>query len=357
MASVQLDNICKSFGTVKAVDGVTLDIPDGELMVLVGPSGCGKSTLLRLVAGLEAPTSGAIFLDERDVSCLKPQDRDVAMVFQNYALFPHLNVEQNMAFSLKFRKEAKPEIRTRVAEAAEVLGLRDLLHRKPAELSGGQRQRVALGRAMVCKPKVFLLDEPLSNLDARMRAEMRAEIVQLHQRLGATMIFVTHDQTEAMTLGQQLCVLNLGQVMQIGSPMDLYRRPVHRFVGDFIGTPGMNLICGRIAERGGGLAFVANDEGFLLRLANHLARHVGREVELGIRPENILLAEGTDDAKGTVRGCETLGHESLLRVQCGAHELVVRVPGVNVPILVNVGLRFDLDAAVWFDVVSGRVLK
>ena len=356
MASVRIDNLCKNFGAVRAVDGVSLEIPDGELMVLVGPSGCGKSTLLRLVAGLEEATSGGIFLDDREVSRVKPQDRDVAMVFQNYALFPHLNVEQNMAFSLKFRKVAKPEIRLRVAEAAEVLGLAGLLRRKPAELSGGQRQRVALGRAMVCKPKVFLLDEPLSNLDARMRAGMRAEIAELHRRLGTTMIFVTHDQTEAMTLGQRLCVLDLGQVMQTGSPMDLYRRPAHRFVGDFIGTPGMNFVRGRLEDRDGGLAFVGSGDGLALGLGGDLAKHAGGEVEMGIRPENISLAAGAGDAMGTVQGCETLGHESLLRVRCGDHELVVRVPGAGAGGLAKVGLRFDLNAAAWFDAATGQAL-
>ena len=356
MASVRLDNICKNFGAVRAVDRVSIEIPDGELMVLVGPSGCGKSTLLRLVAGLEEATSGGIFIDDREVSRMKPQDRDVAMVFQNYALFPHLNVEQNMAFSLKFRKVAKPEIRLRVAEAAEVLGLAGLLRRKPAELSGGQRQRVALGRAMVCKPKVFLLDEPLSNLDARMRAVMRAEITELHRRLGTTMIFVTHDQTEAMTLGQRLCVLDFGQVMQIGTPMDLYRRPAHRFVGDFIGTPGMNFVRGRIEGCDGGLAFVGSGDGLSLGLGGDLAKHAGGEVEMGIRPENISLAAGACDATGTVLGCESLGHESLLRVRCGDHELVVRVPGAGACDFVKVGLRFDLNAAAWFNAASGQAL-
>ena len=354
MASVRLDNLCKNFGAVRAVDGVSLEIPDGELMVLVGPSGCGKSTLLRLVAGLEEATSGGIFLDDREVSRVKPQDRDVAMVFQNYALFPHLNVEQNMAFSLKFRKVAKPEIRLRVAEAAEVLGLAGLLRRKPAELSGGQRQRVALGRAMVCKPKVFLLDEPLSNLDARMRAGMRAEIAELHRRLGTTMIFVTHDQTEAMTLGQRLCVLDLGQVMQTGSPMDLYRRPAHRVGGEINGTPGEDLLRGRLEERDGGLAFVGSGDGLALGLGGDLAKHAGGEVEMGIRPENISLAAGACDAMGTVQGCETLGHESLLRVRCGDHELVVRVPGAGAGGLAKVGLRFDLNAAAWFGAATGQ---
>ncbi len=354
MASVRLDNLFKNFGSVRAVDGVSLEIPDGELMVLVGPSGCGKSTLLRLIAGLEEATGGGIFLDDRDVNRVKPQDRDVAMVFQNYALFPHLNVEKNIAFSLKFRKVAKPEIRSRVAEAAEVLGLADLLCRKPAELSGGQRQRVALGRAMVCQPKVFLLDEPLSNLDARMRSEMRSEIAQLHRRLATTMIFVTHDQTEAMTLGQRLCVFDHGRVMQTGLPMELYRRPAHRFVGDFIGTPGMNFVRGWLETRGEGLAFVGSGGGFELGLANGLAKHAGCEVELGIRPENISLADS--GVPGTVLGCETLGHETLLRVRSGGHELVVRLPGQSAGGLAKVGLKFDLTAAAWFEAATGQAL-
>ena len=363
MASVRLDNLCKNFGAVLAVDGVSLEIPDGELMALVGPSGCGKSTLLRLIAGLEEVTSGNIFLDDREVNRVKPQDRDVAMVFQNYALFPHLNVEQNIAFSLKFRKVAKLEIQSRVAEAAEVLGLGDLLRRRPAELSGGQRQRVALGRAMVCQPKVFLLDEPLSNLDARMRAEMRAEIGELHQRLGTTMIFVTHDQTEAMTLGQRLCVLDLGHVMQIGSPMELYQRPSHRFVGDFIGTPGMNFVRGCLEERDGGMVFVERSgkgDGFVLVLdgdfAKRLAVHNGREVELGIRPEHLLVTDYERGISATVESCETLGHESLLRVRSSGHELGVRVAGAGGAGLAQVWLEFDLDAAAWFDADSGQAL-
>ena len=363
MASVRLDNLCKNFGAVLAVDGVSLEIPDGELMALVGPSGCGKSTLLRLIAGLEEVTSGNIFLDDREVNRVKPQDRDVAMVFQNYALFPHLNVEQNIAFSLKFRKVAKLEIQSRVAEAAEVLGLGDLLRRRPAELSGGQRQRVALGRAMVCQPKVFLLDEPLSNLDARMRAEMRAEIGELHQRLATTMIFVTHDQTEAMTLGQRLCVLDLGHVMQIGSPMELYQRPSHRFVGDFIGTPGMNFVRGCLEERDGGMVFVERSgkgDGFVLVLdgdfAKRLAVHNGREVELGIRPEHLLVTDYERGISATVESCETLGHESLLRVRSSGHDLVVRVAGAGAAGLAKVGLEFDLDAAAWFDADSGQAL-
>ena len=258
---------------------------------------------------------------------------------------------------------AKLEIQSRVAEAAEVLGLGDLLRRRPAELSGGQRQRVALGRAMVCQPKVFLLDEPLSNLDARMRAEMRAEIGELHQRLGTTMIFVTHDQTEAMTLGQRLCVLDLGHVMQIGSPMELYQRPSHRFVGDFIGTPGMNFVRGCLEERDGGMVFVeriGKGDGFVLVLdgdfPKRLAVHNGREVELGIRPEHLLVSDYERGISATVESCEMLGHESLLRLRSSGHGLVVRVAGAGAAGLAKIGLEFDLDAAAWFDADSGQAL-
>ena len=365
MASVRLYNLGKVFdagrnGRVTAVDGVDLEIPDGELMVLVGPSGCGKSTLLRLIAGLENPTAGSIFLGDRDVSRVKPQDRDVAMVFQNYALFPHLNVEQNIAFSLKFRKIPKPEIQSRVAEAAEVLGLTEMLRRRPSELSGGQRQRVALGRAMVCQPKVFLLDEPLSNLDARMRAEMRAEIAQLHRRLGTTMIFVTHDQTEAMTLGQRLCVLDQGRVMQVGAPMDLYQRPAHQFVGDFIGTPGMNFVRGKLGGEGAMQFTEQADGGVALglpeRLAKRLAKFAGAEVVLGIRPENVRLAENGAGFPVTLETTETLGHEALLHTRTAGHSLVVRTAGLGQAPSDGIKLEIDWDAAAWFDAETGQAL-
>ena len=365
MASVRLNNLGKVYdagrnGKVTAADGVDLEIPDGELMVLVGPSGCGKSTLLRLIAGLENPTSGSIFLDDREMSRVKPQDRDVAMVFQNYALFPHLNVEQNMAFSLKFRKIPKPEIQSRVAEAAEVLGLAELLRRRPAELSGGQRQRVALGRAMVCQPKVFLLDEPLSNLDARMRAEMRTEIAQLHRRLGTTMIFVTHDQTEAMTLGQRLCVLDQGRVMQVGAPMELYQQPAHRFVGDFIGTPGMNFVRGKLGSESG-MQFVEQAEGGVTLglpepLAKRLAKFAGAEVVLGIRPENVRLAENGAGFPVTLETTETLGHEALLHTRTAGHSLILRTAGLGQAPSDGIKLEIDWDAAAWFDAGTGQAL-
>ena len=365
MASVRLNNLGKVYdagrnGKVTAADGVDLEIPDGELMVLVGPSGCGKSTLLRLIAGLENPTSGSIFLDDREMSRVKPQDRDVAMVFQNYALFPHLNVEQNMAFSLKFRKIPKPEIQSRVAEAAEVLGLAELLRRRPAELSGGQRQRVALGRAMVCQPKVFLLDEPLSNLDARMRAEMRTEIAQLHRRLGTTMIFVTHDQTEAMTLGQRLCVLDQGRVMQVGAPMELYQQPAHRFVGDFIGTPGMNFVRGKLGSESG-MQFVEQAEGGVTLglpepLAKRLAKFAGAEVVLGVRPENVRLAENGAGFVASLQTVETLGHEVLLHTRTAGHGLIVRAAALGQAPTGEVSLTLDWGATAWFDAKTGQAL-
>ncbi len=369
MASLRLINLCKVFETdrndeVTALEGINLEIPDGELMALVGPSGCGKSTLLRLIAGLENPSNGSIILGDREVNNIKPQDRDVAMVFQNYALFPHLTVEQNIIFSLKFRKIPKLEIQSRVADAADLLGLTDCLRRRPAELSGGQRQRVALGRAMVCKPKIFLLDEPLSNLDARMRAEMRTEIADLHNRLGTTMIFVTHDQTEAMTLGQRLCVLNHGKVMQVGVPMDLYQRPVHKFVGDFIGTPGMNFIQGKVDEVEGGMVFVEQAKdggGTSLNLPEHVVRDVakfnGVKVVLGIRSEHLKLIENGSGLKVTLETVETLGHESLLHVRTAANRLIVRSAGNDQSIINGKILEIDWDTVIWFDADSGLALN
>lgn len=369
MASLRLNNLCKVFetdrnGEVIALEGIDLEIPDGELMVLVGPSGCGKSTLLRLIAGLENPSNGSIILGDREVNNIKPQDRDVAMVFQNYALFPHLTVEQNIIFSLKFRKIPKLEMQSRVADAADLLGLTDCLRRRPSELSGGQRQRVALGRAMVCKPKIFLLDEPLSNLDARMRAEMRTEIAELHNRLGTTMIFVTHDQTEAMTLGQRLCVLNLGKVMQVGVPMDLYQRPVHKFVGDFIGTPGMNFIRGKIQEVEGGMIFieqVKEGDETTINLPEHVVKDVskfkGSDIFLGVRPEHLKLIENGVGLKARLETVETLGHESLFHVCTTVNRLIVRSTGNNQSNINGKILAIDWDNVIWFDSNSGKALN
>src|SRR3954469_19552896 len=246
MAGIRLEGVTKSFGNVTAVDDVSLEIEDGEFLVLVGPSGCGKSTLLRMIAGLEEVSDGEIWIGDRDVTDLAPRSRDVAMVFQTYALYPHMSVRQNMGYGLKARRTPKPEIAKRVAEVAELLGLADLLDRRPAQLSGGQRQRVAMGRAIVRQPQAFLLDEPLSNLDAKLRVGMRASLAQLHQRLGVTTVYVTHDQTEAMTLGQRVAVLDGGRILQVDTPQRLYEHPANLFVAAFIGTPAMNLVEGAI---------------------------------------------------------------------------------------------------------------
>ena len=290
MAEVILKNVRKVYDKdVVAVDDANIEIKDKEFVVLVGPSGCGKSTTLRMIAGLEEISGGDIYIDGTLVNDIPPKDRDIAMVFQNYALYPHMTVYQNMAFGLKLRKYPKDEIDARVQEAADILGIQDLLERKPKALSGGQRQRVAVGRAIVRKPKVFLFDEPLSNLDAKLRVQMRAEISKLHTRLEATMIYVTHDQTEAMTMGDRIVVMKDGRVQQIDAPLSLYNETVNQFVAGFIGSPSMNFISGKLAANGEGLVF---DEGNI-KIAlpasynDQLGDHKDQEVVMGIRPEDI----------------------------------------------------------------------
>ncbi len=284
MARIVLEGVTKTFGSdVIAVSDLSLEIGDGEFMVLVGPSGCGKSTILRLVAGLEEITAGEIWIDDRQVTDLQPKERDVAMVFQNYALYPHMTVEENLGFGLKIRRMNKIEARARVREAARILGLEPLLHRRPAELSGGQRQRVAMGRAMVREPQAFLMDEPLSNLDAKLRVQMRAELAKLHERLGTTTIYVTHDQVEAMTLGERVAVLREGLLQQVDTPQNLYNHPANLFVAAFIGSPPMNLVEARVA--GGAVSFAGFDVPIPRDL--RLDRLDGRTVVLGIRPSDI----------------------------------------------------------------------
>jgi len=280
MAGITLDRVTKAFGAVKAVDGVSLEVGDGEFLVLVGPSGCGKSTLLRLLAGLEDVTDGTIAIGDRDVTELAPRSRDIAMVFQSYALYPHMTVRQNLGYGLRARKTPKNEIAQRVGEVAELLGLADLLERKPAQLSGGQRQRVAMGRAIVRQPQAFLLDEPLSNLDAKLRVGMRASLAQLHQRLGVTTVYVTHDQTEAMTLGQRVAVMRDGHILQCDSPSELYARPNDLFIAAFIGSPAMNLV--EAFPDGDSIRF-----GQFSVPAPRVPR--GERVVLGIRPEAFSL--------------------------------------------------------------------
>ncbi|MBB6429262.1 ABC transporter ATP-binding protein [Algisphaera agarilytica] len=293
MAQVTIKDVVKTYpGNVTAVKGINLEIADGEFMVLVGPSGCGKSTTLRMTAGLEEITGGTISIGDRVVNDVPPKDRDIAMVFQNYALYPHMTVYKNMAFGLKLRKFPKAEIDKRVREAAEILGITQLLDRKPKALSGGQRQRVALGRAIVRDPAVFLFDEPLSNLDAKLRVETRAEIKRLHKRLTTTTIYVTHDQEEAMTLGDRVCVMSEGLIQQCDTPITVYDRPVNRFVAAFLGTPPMNFFDGQLVAENGGTWFKSN-HGVSVELTGHHAElaagKVGSEVVMGVRPEGMFL--------------------------------------------------------------------
>ena len=303
MAGVEIRDVRKAFGSTPVIHGVSIDIRDGEFVILVGPSGCGKSTLLRMIAGLENITAGEIRIGERVVNNIAPKERDIAMVFQNYALYPHMTVADNMAFSLKLRRAPRAEIDKRVQRAAEILGLTKLLDRYPRQLSGGQRQRVAMGRAIVRDPQVFLFDEPLSNLDAKLRVAMRAEIKELHQRLKTTTVYVTHDQIEAMTMADKIVVMHDGIVEQIGAPLDLYDRPDNLFVAGFIGSPAMNFIRGRIEADG----FVA-DGGLRLPLRAALAAAAGRPAIYGIRPEHFRLDAGGPARRGRRRRADRLGN-------------------------------------------------
>ncbi len=331
MASVMLENVCKIYpGNVQAVHRSSLTIHDKEFMVFVGPSGCGKTTTLRMIAGLEEITEGTITIDERVVNDVLPKDRDIAMVFQNYAIYPHMTVYENMAFGLRQRKFPKDQIDQRVREAARVLGITDYLARRPKALSGGQRQRVALGRAIVRQPAVFLFDEPLSNLDAKMRVEMRKELKLLHQRLQTTMIYVTHDQVEAMTLGDRVCVMNNGRIEQVGPPIEVYDLPSTHFVAGFIGTPPMNFIPGRLVQVGGQSVFRADHFDYRLpqRFIESASAAEGAEVELGVRPEDLLNSPDGNLAEpfipGEVQIVEALGNEQLVYIRSGEHTLISR---------------------------------
>jgi multiple sugar transport system ATP-binding protein len=348
MAQVTIRSLNKKYDEVHAVKDVNLDIRDKEFVVLVGPSGCGKTTTLRMVAGLESITSGRILIDDTVINELPPMDRDIAMVFQNYALYPHMSVYDNMAFGLKMRKFEKPEIQKRVHEAAEILGIQEYLKRKPRQLSGGQRQRVALGRAIVRHPRVFLFDEPLSNLDAKLRVQMRVELKKLHERLGTTAIYVTHDQVEAMTLGDRVVVMRDGWVQQVGDPLELYNEPANRFVAGFIGSPAMNFASVRIAAENGSLW--ATGDGIRLKipdaLTNRLGAQAGKEVTFGIRPEDLRIANGSDPAEMSVEAVveviERLGSEILLDVAVGPGSMVAAVEP-TVTAKVHERLRFAVN--------------
>ena len=342
MAVVTLDHIFKRYAgaATAAVDDVSFSVADGEFMVLLGPSGCGKSTTLRMIAGLEAISAGEMRIDGRVVNAVPAMDRDIAMVFQSYALYPHMTVAENLAFGLRRRKVDKAQIDARVAAASAILGLDELLQRKPFALSGGQRQRVALGRAIVREPKVFLFDEPLSNLDAALRVNTRNELVRLHRRLGATMIYVTHDQVEAMTMGQRICVMNKGKVAQIGRPLEVYRQPADAFVARFLGSPPMNLMPGRVTTHGGAaFAEVGPSRLPLAAWSASALAAAGGEVLVGVRPEALSLvgsgrdggdaagAPGTATLAGSVNAIEPLGAETLLVVDLegGVGEVTARV--------------------------------
>src|SRR5881409_4007670 len=306
MATVEIQDAAKSFGTTRVIRGVSIDIRDGEFVVLVGPSGCGKSTLLRMIAGLEGIDAGEIRIGGRRVNGLRPKERDIAMVFQNYALYPHLTVAENLAFSLKLRHAPQQEIEQRVARAAKILGLEPLLARLPKQLSGGQRQRVAMGRAIVRDPQVFLFDEPLSNLDAKLRVAMRAEIRELHQRLKATTIYVTHDQIEAMTMADKIVVMHDGIVEQIGTPLELYDRPDNQFVAGFIGSPAMNFLKGQV--KANGAASFEGPNGVKLPLRSAPSNSEGQPAVYGVRPEHFTIAD--DGAEAEIIVVEPTGSET-----------------------------------------------
>ena len=341
MASVRLQAIKKTYpnGHI-AAQGLDLEIANGEFMVLVGPSGCGKSTALRMIAGLETPTGGQIFIGDREVTDLPPQERDIAMVFQTYALYPHMTVRENLSFGLRMRGAERSVIDRRVSEAARALGLDPVLGRKPAQLSGGQRQRVALGRAIVREPKVFLFDEPLSNLDAKLRVETRAELARLHRRLGATVVYVTHDQEEAMTLGSRVAVMRDGFLQQVAPPMEIYRRPANRFVAGFVGSPAMNFLPGSIlkSEAPGG----------------------GKGLTLGIRPHDLtIVPRGTGDVDAWVDVVEPRGSELLVYLRWGtdAGDAELRVVAPPEPVIEAekfVGVAFDRARLHWFEAESGK---
>ncbi len=344
MSSLTLNNVSKIYSDgYKAVDNFSLEIPDKEFLILVGPSGCGKSTTLRMIAGLENISSGEILIAERKVNDIQPKDRDIAMVFQSYALYPHKTVYKNIAFSLERRKMPKDEIKKRVNEAAKILHIEHLLDRKPKALSGGQRQRVALGRAIVRDPAVFLFDEPLSNLDAKLRTQMRTEISLLHKRLGTTFIYVTHDQTEAMTMGDRIVVMDSGVIQQTDTPENLYHRPRNIFVASFIGSPSMNFLEGTLEK---------NEQGFYIRVggdiiptsrrAPQMEKHLGEKVKVGIRPENITVNSSAGNLTGTLKVQENLGSEAYVYIDYSGILLTAKVPS-----LVNVSsgetIRFSVD--------------
>lgn len=372
MAQVILEHISKTYSgekknrtAPKAIDDISFTVHDKEFMVIVGPSGCGKSTLLRMIAGLEEIGGGTLRIDGKKINDLSPKDRDIAMVFQNYALYPHMTVYENMAFGLKLKRCSKSEIKIRVKQTAQLLEIEDELQRKPKTLSGGQRQRVAIGRAIIRRPKVFLFDEPLSNLDAKLRTQMRIELQRLHRKIDATMIYVTHDQTEAMTLGNRIAVLNKGKLMQLDKPLHLYNNPSNKFVAGFIGSPAMNFLKGRIQ----------NHEGYYFKhesadchislgpdIPGVLKNYIGKPIQLGIRPEHVFICEENDkqanpDCILQVIAYENMGNEQLIYLSLADQTLIVRRPPLDsIEAGKEKGIRFLKEKMVYLNDESGEVI-
>jgi multiple sugar transport system ATP-binding protein len=381
MAELTLDHISKTYSghakhntPPKAIDDISFTVKDKEFMVIVGPSGCGKSTLLRMIAGLEDISKGTLSIDGRRINELSPKDRDIAMVFQNYALYPHMTVYDNLAFGLKLKRCSKPEIRSRVMQTAELLEIEELLQRKPRLLSGGQRQRVAIGRAIIRRPKIFLFDEPLSNLDAKLRTQMRIELQKLHRKIGATIVYVTHDQTEAMTLGDRIAVLNKGKLMQLDTPMKLYNRPDNKFVAGFIGSPSMNFLRGVIEDVhrvNDGYTFAHETGSYHIPLGSTLPEpvrdYIGETVLLGIRPESILICEGEEIGDHTgeeigghtceVIAVENMGNEQLIYLSLADQTVIVRRPPQGSVVAGNtLRIRFIHDQIFYLDEMNGLVI-
>ncbi len=371
MAEVTLQNISKLYddvdkerGRKRAVDDISFTVHDKEFMVLVGPSGCGKSTLLRMIAGLEDISEGTLAIDGKRINELSPRDRDIAMVFQNYALYPHMTVYDNMAFGLKLKNYKKSEIKDRVMQTAKLLEIEDELFRKPKTLSGGQRQRVAIGRAIIRRPKVFLFDEPLSNLDAKLRSQMRIELQKLHREINATMIYVTHDQTEAMTLGHRIAVLNRGKLMQLDTPLHLYNSPANKFVAGFIGSPSMNFLKGALSNNNGYL-FIHETEKCVIdfgkNFPNDVMNYTGKKIQIGIRPEDIMLSLDTNfkpDCKLKVLAYENMGNEQLVYLSIGDKTIIARRPsGDTIAIGAEIGVSFLRDKIIFMDEENDNVIK
>nr|WP_306269110.1 sn-glycerol-3-phosphate ABC transporter ATP-binding protein UgpC [Pararhizobium sp. IMCC3301] len=351
MATVSIKNLEKTYGKTKVLHGISLDVADGEFVVLVGPSGCGKSTTLRMIAGLEDITAGEVYIGGELVNNREPKERNIAMVFQNYAIYPHMSVRKNIGFGLRTSKVSKPQKEARIAEVAQILGMTELLDRRPNELSGGQRQRVAIGRAMVRDPAAFLFDEPLSNLDAQLRTQMRLEIKKLHQRVGNTIIFVTHDQVEAMTMADRIVIMKDGHIQQIGTPFDVFHRPANMFVAQFIGAPSMNMMQGNLQH-----SVVHLEGGWQVPVA--AGSQQAGPVTLGLRPDDLRVSEEDGQFEGQVSILEPLGSETLVYVSIGKQELIARASGRTPPKLgATVKLSAEPDNMHLFDTLTGNALR